>query len=183
MLTIGYYISQQFYVQTKTYTGMLIAGQFIIVRVETTQTSSFDNWYRYQLSFNKKRNKVLDTCYNADGLWKVMLGERSQSQKSTYSMISFMYIQNRQIYRDRKEINGSLGMQVRFLSREDTLKKEMATHSRILAWRIPRKRNLVDYGPQDHRVGHDWCNLALVTRAQGKWTKRWLLMSIKFVWG
>lgn len=68
MLTIGYYISQQFYVQTKTYTGMLIAGQFIIVRVETTQTSSLDNWYRYQLSFNKKRNKVLDTCYNADGL-------------------------------------------------------------------------------------------------------------------
>ena len=33
------------------------------------------------------------------------------------------------------------------------------------------------------RVGHDWCNLALETRAQGKWTKRRLLMSIKFVWG
>ena len=27
--------------------------------------------------------------------------------------------------------------QVRFLSREDPLEKEMATHSRILAWRIP----------------------------------------------
>ena len=27
--------------------------------------------------------------------------------------------------------------QVRFLGREDSLKKEMATHSRILAWRIP----------------------------------------------
>ena len=27
--------------------------------------------------------------------------------------------------------------QVRFLSREDPLKKDMATHSSILAWRIP----------------------------------------------
>ena len=27
--------------------------------------------------------------------------------------------------------------QVRFLSQEDPLKKEMATHSSILAWRIP----------------------------------------------
>ena len=27
---------------------------------------------------------------------------------------------------------------VRFLSREDPLEKEMATHSSILAWRIPR---------------------------------------------
>ena len=28
-------------------------------------------------------------------------------------------------------------MQVQSLSREDTLEKEMATHSSILAWRIP----------------------------------------------
>ena len=27
--------------------------------------------------------------------------------------------------------------QVRFLGREDLLKKEMATHSSILAWRVP----------------------------------------------
>ena len=27
--------------------------------------------------------------------------------------------------------------QVRFLGREDSLEKEVATHSRILAWRIP----------------------------------------------
>ena len=29
-------------------------------------------------------------------------------------------------------------MQVGFLGREDPLEKEMATHSSILAWRIPR---------------------------------------------
>ena len=28
-------------------------------------------------------------------------------------------------------------MQVRFLGREDTLEEDMATHSSILAWRIP----------------------------------------------
>ena len=37
-------------------------------------------------------------------------------------------------------VKNSLAMQeprVRFLGREDTLEKEMATHSNILAWRIP----------------------------------------------
>ena len=41
------------------------------------------------------------------------------------------------------------------------LEKEMATHSRVLAWRIP---GTGEPGGQpsmgSHRVGHDWCNLA-----------------------
>ena len=47
-------------------------------------------------------------------------------------------------------------MWVRSLDQEDPLEKEMATHSRILAWRIPRM-----VGPGGlpslrlHRVGHD----------------------------
>ena len=48
------------------------------------------------------------------------------------------------------------GTQVSFLSREDPLKKEMATHSSILAWRIPRREDpgrLQSMGSQ--RVGHD----------------------------
>ena len=46
--------------------------------------------------------------------------------------------------------------QVQFLGREDLLEKEMATHSHILAWRIPgteepgRLQSLVS-----QRVGHD----------------------------
>ena len=37
---------------------------------------------------------------------------------------------------------------VRSLSREDLLEKEMATHSSILAWRIPwTEESLVDYSP------------------------------------
>ena len=37
-------------------------------------------------------------------------------------------------------------MQVRFLGQEDPLEKGMATHSSILAWRIPWTGSLVDYG-------------------------------------
>ena len=38
-----------------------------------------------------------------------------------------------------------------------SLEKEMATHSSILAWRIPQQRNLVGYSPWGHkRVRHDW---------------------------
>ena len=47
-------------------------------------------------------------------------------------------------------------MQVRSLSWEDPLEKEMATHSSILAWRIPWREEpsrLQSTGSQ--RVGHD----------------------------
>ena len=37
--------------------------------------------------------------------------------------------------------------QVQFLSQEDTLKKGMVTHSRILAWRIPWTEEPVGYSP------------------------------------
>ena len=47
-------------------------------------------------------------------------------------------------------------MWVQFLDREDPLGKEMATHSSILAWRIPwteESGGLQSMGSQ--RVGHD----------------------------
>ena len=52
---------------------------------------------------------------------------------------------------------------VRSLGREDPLKKEMATHSSVLAWRIPwmdKPGSLQSMGP--HRVGHDRSDLAAV---------------------
>ena len=45
---------------------------------------------------------------------------------------------------------------VRSLGREDPLEKEMATHSSVLAWRIPGRGDpggLLSMG--SHRVGHD----------------------------
>ena len=45
--------------------------------------------------------------------------------------------------------------QIQSLSWEDPLKKAQATHSGILAWRIPWTADLLGYNPWGHRVGHD----------------------------
>ena len=45
---------------------------------------------------------------------------------------------------------------VRSLGQEDPLEKEMATHSRILAWKIPWTEDLDGLHPMgSQRVGHD----------------------------
>ena len=54
-------------------------------------------------------------------------------------------------------IEEMLETQVQSLGQEDPLGKEMATNSRILAWRIPwteEPGGLLSMGSQ--RVGHDW---------------------------
>ena len=57
--------------------------------------------------------------------------------------------------------------QVQSLGREDLLEKEMATHSRILAWKIPWMEEpvrLQSMGSQ--RVGHEWAtSLSLSMRS------------------
>ena len=46
---------------------------------------------------------------------------------------------------------------VRFLSQEDPLEKGMATHSNILAWKIPWIEKSVGlYSPCSHRVRYDF---------------------------
>ena len=55
------------------------------------------------------------------------------------------------------------------------LEKEMATHSSVLAWRIPRTAEpggLPSMG--SHRVGHDWSNLAAAAAAN----RRYFLVNI-----
>ena len=57
---------------------------------------------------------------------------------------------------DSKESACSAGDWVRSLGQEDPLEKEMATHSSILAWKIPWMKEagrLQSMGSQ--RVGHD----------------------------
>ena len=44
---------------------------------------------------------------------------------------------------------------VRSLGQEDPLEEEMATHSSILAWRIPGTEEPGSYGPWDHKK-LDW---------------------------
>ena len=41
--------------------------------------------------------------------------------------------------------------QVRSLGWEDPLEQEMATHSSILAWKIPWMEELVGYSPRGHK--------------------------------
>ena len=44
---------------------------------------------------------------------------------------------------------------VQSLYREDALEEGMATHSSILAWRIPWAEEPGGHDPQNHRVRHD----------------------------
>ena len=58
---------------------------------------------------------------------------------------------------------------VRSLDQEDLLEKEMATHSSILAWRIPGTEEpggLPSMG--SHRVRHDWSDLAAAAEKQNQ---------------
>ena len=53
------------------------------------------------------------------------------------------------------------------------LEKEMATHSSVLAWRIPRTGEpggLPSMG--SHRVGHNWIDLAAVAAAAAYWMEK-----------
>ena len=62
-------------------------------------------------------------------------------------------------------------MHIWSLGQEDSLEQDMATHSSILVWRIPRTEELGGLqviGSQ--RVRHDWSNLAC-TRMYKDYTK------------
>jgi len=51
---------------------------------------------------------------------------------------------------------GDAGPRVQSLDRKDPLEKKMATHSSILAWKIPWTERLAGYGTWGcKRVGHD----------------------------
>ena len=63
--------------------------------------------------------------------------------------------------KDPPAVQESQETRVRSLDREDALEKGMATHSSILAWRIPwteASGGLQSIGSQ--RVRHNWSNLA-----------------------
>ena len=77
------------------------------------------------------------------------------------------YLQDRNKLRDIENKQGYPGgsavgeTRVHSLGREDALKNEMATHSSILAWKIPQVeepgRRQLQMGSQ--RVGHNWATL------------------------
>ena len=56
---------------------------------------------------------------------------------------------------------------IRSLGREDSLEKEMATHSSIVAWRIPWMEE-----PGGQRAGHDWAT-SLTHKKKDKTDHKW----------
>ena len=91
------------------------------------------------------KGKDITTQMNLEN---IMWRERSQTQKVTYRMIPFVWnIWNRYSYRDTRASLVAqwqricLPMQetqIQCLGWEDPLEEDMATHSTILAWRIPQ---------------------------------------------
>ena len=78
-------------------------------------------------------------------------------------------------------------IQVQYLGQKESLEKEMATHSSILAWKIPGTEEpggLQSVGSQ--RVGHDWVtehtqllyNAMLVSAVQQRELTHHLLLEI-----
>ena len=55
------------------------------------------------------------------------------------------------LYQLVKNLPAMQETQVQSLGWENPLEKEMATHSSILAWRIPWLRNLAGYSPWRHK--------------------------------
>ena len=94
----------------------------------------------------------------------VIQSELNQKEKNKYCILTHIYMESREIPRrlSGKESACSagnardLGSILPDLGQEDLLKKEMVTHSSILAWKIPwteKPVRLQAMGLQ--RVGHD----------------------------
>ena len=93
------------------------------------------------------------------------------------------------------EVHGVVKSQTRlsdftFTFHFQALEKEMATHSSVLAWRIPgtgELGGLMYMG--SHRVGHNWRDLAAAAAAEipgmrNNWSKgKWKKSSNWFIWG
>ena len=71
--------------------------------------------------------------------------------KVTYKYIILLYTWASLVAQRVKRLPAMWETWVRFLGQEDPLEKEMATHSSILAWRIPSHgwRSLVGYNKWD----------------------------------
>ena len=71
-------------------------------------------------------------------------------------------------------------MQVRSLGWEDPLKEGTATHSSILAWRIPWAEE--PGGLQFHRVTKNWTQLKLLSTQHAHLIK-YMILFLRFFWG
>ena len=79
----------------------------------------------------------------------VSLGGHSQTAQ-VYLSLSFLF-PSVPVAQMVKTMPATQETWVQALGQEDPLEKEMATHSSILAWRIPGQRSLAGYSPRGRR--------------------------------
>lgn len=119
ILILGRYPKEmKTYIYTETYTGMFIDTLFIIAKkMETAQISI--NWWINNMKYihvreyysAMKRNEVLTHITMWMNLESIILSERTQWQKVTYSRTPFTWtVQNRQTRRGRKSVSCCLGL-------------------------------------------------------------------------
>ena len=157
--------------------------QYILLN-QIKHIQALNSTYTYQVRWPLQL--VSDTQRKPDTkcIWYKM--DRSQNGKELYSnqaiSLNFWILQKLThvstlwaslVAQSSKRLPPMLETQVRSLGQEDPLEKEMATHSSILAWRIPwteEPGRLQSTGSQ--RVGHDWVtSLSLHFYIFTKWYK------------
>ena len=76
---------------------------------------------------------------------------QSGSPKSQVANTSLFKLSTQDVAQTVKKLPEIQKTYVRSLGQEDSLKKVMATHFSIFAWRIPWTRSLAGYSPWDHK--------------------------------
>ena len=149
---------------------------------------------KYHLAI--KRKEILIHTNTQVKFENTMLIEKSQSQKTRYMIPYTWNTHNRQVYRDKrrrqrhptpvllpgKSMDGgawwAAGHGVAksrtrlsdftFTFHFHALEKDMATHSSVLAWRIPGTGEPVGLPSMgSHRIRHDWSDLAAAEAGLG----------------
>ena len=124
------------------------------------------------LSYQEASIRLLSLSFRGQAEWKWQSQKTNQTGDMDHESESEMaqscltlWLQSMGSLRARHDWATSLSL---FTFHFHTLEKEMATHSSVLAWRIPRTEEpsgLPSMG--SHRVGHDWSDLAAAAAAAG----------------
>ena len=117
----------------------------------------------------RQRMKWLDSISNSMDMSLSKLQEKVKDRKACIHRVtkSWTWLGFPLVTRRLKPLPAMQETWIQSLGWEDTLEKEMASHSSILAWRIPRTEEpggLQSTGSQ--RVGHDWATSLQVTEQQ-----------------
>ena len=118
----------------------------------------FDHFYSsppHPSSFSGNHQSVL--CFQELDFFRFHISVRSYSSRCPLNNNGWYLLEASLVAQMVKNLPAMQETQVGSLSREDPLEKGMASHSSILAWRIPWREELGRLQSMGlHRVGHDW---------------------------